>query len=793
MDIWLKSKFVGFIRKLIKKESEEKNYIESQDLFGEEIYQNQKNENSKKKKSFVLKLFDNNKIINRRSSLKYSSSTELIKDLKLCKKNNYNYFRHNSDSKLPIMPIIAQKEILIQTFQKEKYNMLFKITGYLLTLLKHYLEIYIPKHKANVINSITKHKTYEEFLLAFKYYIIYLVIFTLLTNMSSWIQDFLIYIFSIKDTKKNKNIMLESVLQKDMEFFDKNKIEDIHKDLKTFQKGPININLVEMCTQLILYGTKFLYILYYLYINFYDDVYETLQDFSKAGIKLWVLTGDKKNTAKSIAFSCGLIDDKNFNILEIGEGLNKIGLESRLNELAEQFNSIIDSINIKTNSKKENKNNNIIINNKKEQNKTKFALIISSNELNIISLNYELEILFYELASRCNSVLCCRVSPIQKAKMVHLIQRFTKIKQRKGANYYKYLNQQDIYQVLEQDEKKKIKGPLKDSITTLAIGDGANDVNMITSAHIGVGICGLEGKQAARASDYAIGQFKFLKKLLFYHGHESLRKNSFIICYNFYKNFLFVMPLFYIGFYSFFSGQTIYDPWLYQLYNIAFTVFPIIWFGIYDSERTRTETLNNPKYYSGLTQKWFNSWKFWEWIFYGIIQGYAVFFFIYSSNNIYSHNLNGEIQDFKCSGAMAYSVVIIIANIKVFQVTSVYSFISLFLIIISIASYYGLIYLMDKNYAMFYFGIFWIMIKNYRYYLIMICLSLGLNFISAGISQIQKICSHYDKKEKHNKIMFSFKELRNKENKKNTKNENENDIISEEGNKQNINLIEKEI
>ena len=270
MDIWLKSKFVGFIRKLIKKESEEKNYIESQDLFGEEIYQNQKNENSKKKKSFVLKLFDNNKIINRRSSLKYSSSTELIKDLKLCKKNNYNYFRHNSDSKLPIMPIIAQKEILIQTFQKEKYNMLFKIIGYLLTLLKHYLEIYIPKHKANVINSITKHKTYEEFLLAFKYYIIYLVIFTLLTNMSSWIQDFLIYIFSIKDTKKNKNIMLESVLQKDMEFFDKNKIEDIHKDLKTFQKGPININLVEMCTQLILYGTKFLYILYYLYINFYE-------------------------------------------------------------------------------------------------------------------------------------------------------------------------------------------------------------------------------------------------------------------------------------------------------------------------------------------------------------------------------------------------------------------------------------------------------------------------------------------------------------------------------------------
>ena len=142
---------------------------------------------------------------------------------------------------------------------------------------------------------------------------------------------------------------------------------------------------------------------------------------------------------------------------------------------------------------------------------------------------------------------------------------------------------------------------------------------------------------------------------------------------------------------------------------------------------------------------------------------------------------------------MAYSVVIIIANVKVFQVTSVYSFISLFFIIISIASYYGLIYLMDKNYDMFYFGIFWRMIKNYRYYLTMFCLSLGLNFISAGISQIQKIWSHYDKKEIHNKIMFSFKELRKKRNKKETKTKNDKEIIGEEGNKQNINLIEEEL
>lgn len=267
MDVCIKSKLVSFIRNVIKKENEEKNYIESQDLFGEEIYQMQKNENSTKKKSFVLKLFDNNRLISKR--YKYSSSTQLIKDIKINKKNKCNYVRHNSDNKLPITES-ESKEIFTQTFEKEKNNILFKVIGYLLTLLKHYLEIYIPKHKADVINSIAKHKPYDEFLLSLKYYIFYLFIFTVLKNMSLWIQDLLIYIFSIKKSIKNKNMMLENVLEKDMEFFDKNKIEDIHKDLKSFPKGPININLVEMLTQLALYGTKFLYILYYLSINFYE-------------------------------------------------------------------------------------------------------------------------------------------------------------------------------------------------------------------------------------------------------------------------------------------------------------------------------------------------------------------------------------------------------------------------------------------------------------------------------------------------------------------------------------------
>ena len=355
--------------------------------------------------------------------------------------------------------------------------------------------------------------------------------------------------------------------------------------------------------------------------------------------------------------------------------------------------------------------------------------------------------------------------------MVHLIQRFTKLEHKKGSNYYKYLNQNQKFSE-EINKNKTGMNPLKDSVITLAIGDGANDVNMITSAHVGVGIIGVEGKQAARASDYAIGQFKFLKKLLFYHGHESLRRNSFIIYYNFYKNFLFVMPQFYVGFYSLFSGQSIYDPWLYQLFNIVFSVFPLLWFGIYDTERDRTVAMSNAKFYSSsLTHnQLFDNCNFWRWIFNGIFQGLAVFIFVFFYNNTYPHNNSGEIQDFKSSGMMTYSLVVIIVNLKVFSMTSVHGVISIFFLIFSIGSYYFLTYLMCNQPNMFYFGVFLKTLKNIRYFLIIGLLCIGFTFISAGFVKLNNIMCNYEKEIKQKKIMFQY--YRNKEVDKKKKNQN---------------------
>ena len=119
---------------------------------------------------------------------------------------------------------------------------------------------------------------------------------------------------------------------------------------------------------------------------------------------------------------------------------------------------------------------------------------------------------------------------------------------------------------------------------TLAIGDGANDVNMIQQAHVGVGIQGKEGQQAARTADYAIGQFQFLKPLMFQHGRESYRRISFLILYNFYKNVLYIIVQFMFGYNSLFSGQTLYEKYIYQMYNITMTSLPIMWYALYDFE-----------------------------------------------------------------------------------------------------------------------------------------------------------------------------------------------------------------
>ena len=141
-----------------------------------------------------------------------------------------------------------------------------------------------------------------------------------------------------------------------------------------------------------------------------------------------------------------------------------------------------------------------------------YALIISGDALIVGMMRPFITMKIMNLADGCKAVVACRVSPKQKQEIVHMVRTY------------------------------------KPHCITLAIGDGANDVNMISAAHVGIGIRGLEGQQAVRASDYAIGEFRFLRKLILYFGRESYRKNTTLICYNFYKNVLLVLPHFWLIF-----------------------------------------------------------------------------------------------------------------------------------------------------------------------------------------------------------------------------------------------------
>eukprot|EP00696_Hemimastix_kukwesjijk_P015549 gnl/Hemi2/3764_TR1319_c0_g1_i1.p1 gnl/Hemi2/3764_TR1319_c0_g1~~gnl/Hemi2/3764_TR1319_c0_g1_i1.p1 ORF type:complete len:886 (-),score=289.13 gnl/Hemi2/3764_TR1319_c0_g1_i1:298-2955(-) len=200
------------------------------------------------------------------------------------------------------------------------------------------------------------------------------------------------------------------------------------------------------------------------------------------------------------------------------------------------------------------------------------ALCNTTNRLNVATQHQEQDILiinknnnnrslFVRLAKDCKSVICCRVSPLQKALVVRLM-------------------------------KEALAKPV-----TLSIGDGANDVTMIQEAHIGVGIRGREGTQAASTADYAIAQFKFLRRLLLVHGRWSYLRISTLIQYSLYKNMTLMLPMFYFASFSGYSGQSFMDGMLLTFFNIIYTCTPILCYAVFEQDISDEEAMNNPHLY----------------------------------------------------------------------------------------------------------------------------------------------------------------------------------------------------
>ncbi|XP_031430926.1 phospholipid-transporting ATPase IF isoform X5 [Clupea harengus] len=374
-----------------------------------------------------------------------------------------------------------------------------------------------------------------------------------------------------------------------------------------------------------------------------EKVQETIEALRLAGIKVWVLTGDKHETAVSVSLSCGHFH-RTMNILELVQ-------QKSDNECAEQLRRLARRI--------------------KEDHVIQHGLVVDGASLSLALREHEK--LFMDVSKNCSAVLCCRMAPLQKAKVVRL---------------------------LKTSPEKPI---------TLAIGDGANDVSMIQEAHVGIGIMGKEGRQAVRNSDYAIARFRFLSKLLLVHGHFYYIRIATLVQYFFYKNVCFITPQFLYQFFCLFSQQTLYDSVYLTLYNICFTSLPILVYSLFEQLVHPHVLQSHPALYRDISKNSMLSFKtFLYWTMLGFCHAFVFFFGSYILMGE-DTTLLGNGQIFRANrqlmfgnwtfGTMVFTVMVITVTLKLALETHFWTWIHHFVTWGSIAFYF--------IFSLFYGGIIW--------------------------------------------------------------------------------------
>ncbi|XP_078072937.1 phospholipid-transporting ATPase IA isoform X6 [Mustelus asterias] len=331
-----------------------------------------------------------------------------------------------------------------------------------------------------------------------------------------------------------------------------------------------------------------------------DKVPETIETLSKADIKIWILTGDKQETAINIGHACKLLT-KNMGLMV----LNTHTLDTTRETLVHHCNTLGDAL------RKDND----------------FALIIDGKTLKY-ALTFGVRQSFLDLALSCKAVICCRVSPLQKSEIVDMV-------------------------------KKQVK------VITLAIGDGANDVGMIQTAHVGVGISGNEGLQAANSSDYSIAQFKYLKNLLLVHGAWNYNRVAKCILYCFYKNIVLYIIEIWFAFVNGFSGQILFERWCIGLYNVIFTALPPLTLGIFERSCRKENMLKYPELYKTSQNALnFNTKVFWVHCLNGLFHSVILFWFPLKALEHDTAYGNGKTPGRLLLGNMVYTFVVITVCLK---------------------------------------------------------------------------------------------------------------------------------
>jgi magnesium-transporting ATPase (P-type) len=252
---------------------------------------------------------------------------------------------------------------------------------------------------------------------------------------------------------------------------------------------------------------------------------------------------------------------------------------------------------------------------------------------------------FLQLALEAHTVICCRVTPQQKAQVVELV-------------------------------KHGVSGVAggKQERTTLAIGDGGNDVSMIQAASVGVGLMGREGLQAARASDFSLAKFRFLAKLILVHGRWSYRRTAFVAHYCFHKSlFLAFMQIFY-AFFTGFAGTSLFDSFALATYNVLFTGLPILFYSL-DKDINEQNLLLNPQlYHETQSGRFINTFTLLYWFVRSFAQSALVFFCVIMLGH--DRTRNGFPSDWISTSSMAYGACVIVQCFTIFLESNQLTFIN---------------------------------------------------------------------------------------------------------------------
>ncbi|MCJ1436635.1 hypothetical protein MMC27_006015 [Xylographa pallens] len=367
-----------------------------------------------------------------------------------------------------------------------------------------------------------------------------------------------------------------------------------------------------------------------------DGVPDTIALLGDAGIKLWVLTGDKVETAINIGFSCNLLNNDMELIVFKTEDDTIVSAGKELDKHLAKFNITGSDEELRAARKNH------------EPPDAGHAIVIDGDALKLV-LTEELRQKFLLLCKRCKSVLCCRVSPSQKAAVVQMVKV--------GLD-----------------------------VMTLSIGDGANDVAMIQEADVGVGIAGEEGRQAVMSSDYAIGQFRFLQRLVLVHGRWSYRRLGETIANFFYKNMVWTFVLFWYQLYNNFDGSYFFDYTYILLVNLVFTSIPIGLMGILDQDVSDKVSLAVPQLYRrGIERKEWTQTKFWIYMLDGIYQSLICFFMAYllfsPATSVTSNGLG--LEDRERMGVYVACATIVVINGYILMNTYRWDWLMVLVVIIS--------------------------------------------------------------------------------------------------------------